>query len=84
MRSQWQQFLESGGVRPKAPTIRPVVPPSETAAVVRQGTLRSLTLLGEQHLSREEARRCAEQVAQLRQQLARTESVFRRLAGQPF
>ena len=84
MRSQWQQFLEGGAAQAKAPTLRPEVPPSETGAVIRQGTLWALTLLGEQPLSRDEARRCAEQVAQLRQQLARTESVFRRLAGQPF
>ena len=88
MRNQWQQFLEAGSepvvnFAPHPAAAPPEVAPSETAGLIRQGTLRALLLLTERQLSRDEAKLCAAQVAQLRRSLAQAENAFRRRAGEP-
>jgi hypothetical protein len=88
MRNQWQEFLQGEGERLVNPGPQPEdpkpVPPSETAALIRQGTLRALLLLSERQLSRDEAKRCAQQVSQLRRSLTQAENALRRQAGEPF
>ena len=88
MRNQWQQFLEAGDEQLLSQTPHPPVAPrevaaSETASLIRQGTLRALLLLTERPISREDAKQCAAQVAQLRRSLAQAENAFRRRAGEP-
>jgi hypothetical protein len=87
MRNQWREFLEAGDEPLLAQTPPPVAPrevaASETASLIRQGTLRALLLLTERPISREDAKQCAAQVAQLRRSLAQAENAFRRRAGEP-
>jgi hypothetical protein len=88
MPNQWRQFLEAGNEQLATQTPHLSVTPrevaaSETAGLIRQGTLRALLLLTEQPISREEAKECAAQVAQLRRSLTQAENAFRRRAGEP-
>ena len=86
MKSDWLQFLareeSAAPAGPSTKTDRGPTP-SETAALVRQGTLRALLLLSERQIPREEAKQCAQQIAQLRRSLLQAESAFRRQAGEP-
>jgi hypothetical protein len=86
MKNGWREFLarEEAPLAPaRATGETKAAPPSETAALIRQGTLRALLLLSEHPVTRDEARQCAQQIAQLRRSLIQAEAAFRRRAGEP-